>query len=138
MNWQGATLARLRSDTGVQAVVGVDGNGRRKIYWDEAPQGVARPFVTLFDPSEVRDQTMTGWHLPEARLQIDVWADSKDETITIMEAAVAALMPGGSFSGQTFQRAMVSIAPHGVGGERDGGTPVRRRMAELTLRYQPT
>lgn len=138
MDWHGAVLARLRGNAGFQAVVGLDANGRRKAYWDDAPQNTARPFVTLFDPSEIREQNLKGWNLPEARLQIDVWADTKDETVQIMEAALAALIPGGTNNGQTFQRAEVSIGPHGKGGERDGNTPIKRRMAELIVRYQPT
>jgi hypothetical protein len=137
MRWQGAALARLRANAGFQAVIGLDSEGRRKAYWDEAPQGVTRPYVTLFDPSGIRGQNLGGWDLPEARLQIDAWGDTKDQTIEIMEAALAALIPGGTNNGVTFQRAEVSIAPHGRSGERDGNTPVKRRMAELILRYQP-
>jgi hypothetical protein len=138
MRWQGAVLARLRGNAGFQAVVGLDGDNRRKAYWDEAPEGVPRPYVTLFDPSEIRPQNLKGWDLPEARLQIDAWADSKNETIEIMEAALAALIPGGTNNGVTFQRAEVTIGPHGLNGERDGNMPIKRRMAELMLRYQAT
>lgn len=134
MSWHTAMLARLRANVGVQAVLGVDDNGKRKAYWEDAPQGTARPYVTLFDPSEVRDQNLKGWNLRFARAQIDVWADTKEEAVDILEACVDALVPGGTFGGVTFQRAGVELV-RSIGGQRDGTKAVRHRAADLTFFY---
>jgi hypothetical protein len=67
MDWQGALLVRART-------------GQTKTYWEQAPQGTARPYVTLLDVTSLRPQTLTGWDLEAARVQIDVWANTYAES----------------------------------------------------------
>jgi hypothetical protein len=122
MDWQGALLARARA-------------GEAKTYWEQAPQGTARPYVTLLDVTSLRPQTLKGWDLEASRVQIDVWANSYASKQTIMEAVLAALIPGGTGNGHVFQRAEVALGPRDVAGERDGTTPVFRKTADLIIHH---
>jgi hypothetical protein len=124
MDWQGALLVRART-------------GQTKTYWEQAPQGTARPYVTLLDVTSLRPQTLTGWDLEAARVQIDVWANTYAEKQTIMEAVLAAVIPGGTGNGHIFQRADVALGPRDMAGERDGTTPVFRKSADLILHHKP-
>ena len=127
MDWQGALLAKLRAATGVTSLIGT------KSFWEQAPQGTARPYVTLLDVSESRPQILNGWDLEAARVQIDVWADTYSSKQAIMEAVLAALVPGHTTQSHTFQRADVALGPRDIAGERDGTLPVFRKTADLIL-----
>jgi hypothetical protein len=128
MDWQGAMLARLRAAAGVTALVGA------KTYWENAPQGVSRPYVTLLDVTQLRPQTLRGWDLEAARVQIDVWTDTYASKQAIMEAVLAALVPGGTFNGNTFQRADIDLGPRDIP-ERDGDTIIFRKSADLIIHH---
>lgn len=131
MDWQGALLARLRANGAVTALIST------KSYWEQAPQGTARPYVTLFDVTELRPQILNGWDLEAARVQIDVWANTYSSKQAIMEAVLTALVPGHTTSGHTFQRADVAMGPRDIAGERDGTTPVFRKTADLVIHHKP-
>jgi hypothetical protein len=131
MTWQGALLAKLRAAGAVTALIGA------KSYWEQAPQTTARPYVTLLDVSALRGQTLKGWDLEEGRVQIDVWTDSYTSKNTIMDAVLAALVPGHTTQGHTFQRADVALGPRDIAGERDGTTPVFRKTADLIIHHTP-
>lgn len=122
MDWQGALLVRARA-------------GHAKTYWEDAPQGTPRPYVTLTDITESRPQTLKGWDLEAARVQIDAWGDTIEEVNPMMEAVLAAIVPGGTSNGHTFQRATVAIGPRSIGGERDGTKPIKRRHADLIIHH---
>ena len=130
MDWQGALLARLRAAAGVTALVGT------KSYWEQAPQNTARPYVTLLDVTQLRPQTLKGWDLEAARIQIDVWANSYSSKQEIMEAVLAAMVPGHTTEGHTFQRADIALGPRDIAGERDGTTPVFRKTADLIVHHK--
>jgi hypothetical protein len=135
MDWTAALLARVRANAGVQALVGLDANNKRKIYWEQAPQGTTRPYVTLLDVTELRPQILKGWDLEAGRVQVDVWADSYTIKNNIMEAILAALVPGGTSNGHVFQRADIVMGPRDIAGERDGTIPVFRKTADLTIHH---
>lgn len=122
MDWQAALLIRART-------------GQSKTYWEQAPQGTTRPYVTLLDVTSLRPQTLKGWDLEAARVQIDVWADTYALKNSIMEAVLAALVPGATASGHKFQRADVAMGPRDIAGERDGTTPVFRKTADLIIHH---
>jgi hypothetical protein len=130
MDWFGALLTRANGAAALTALL-----GGQKVYPEEAPQGTARPYVTLLDVTELRPQTLKGWDLEAARVQVDVWANTYTSKNAIMEAALAALVPGGTFSGHKFQRADIAMGPRDVAGERDGTTPVRRKHADLIIHH---
>ena len=131
MDWQGAMLARLRAAAGVTALVGA------RTYWEQAPQNTARPYVTLLDVTQLRPQTLKDWDLEAARVQVDVWANTYAEKQTVMEAVLAALVPGITANGHKFQRADIALGPRDIAGERDGTTPVFRKTADLIIHHKP-
>lgn len=124
MDWQAALLVRARA-------------GVAKTYWVNAPQGTTRPYVTLLDVTSLRPQTLSGWDLEASRVQIDVWTDKYADKQTIMEAMLAALVPGGTSNGHTFQRADIALGPRDIAGERDGTNPVFRKNADLIIHHKP-
>lgn len=127
MDWQGALLAHLRAAAGVTSLIGT------KSYWEQVPQGTPRPYVTMLDVTQLRPQTLKGWDLEAARVQIDVWADTYGSKQAIMKAVLTALVPAHTNNGHTFQRADVALGPRDIAGERDGTTPVFRKTVDLIL-----
>lgn len=130
MDWQAALLARLRAAAGVTALVGT------KTYWENAPQGTARPYVTLLDVTQFRPQTLNEWDLEGARVQVDVWANTYASKQAIMEAVLAALVPGVTSNGHRFQRADVALGPRDIP-ERDGDTILYRKSADVIIHHSP-
>lgn len=130
MDWFGALLTRANGAAGITALLGAN-----KVFPEQATQSAARPYVTLLDVTELRPQTLKGWDLEAARVQIDVWANSYASKNAIMEAVLAALVPGGTFSGHIFQRADIAMGPRDVAGERDGTTTVFRKTADLVIHH---
>lgn len=125
MDWQAALLVRART-------------GQAKTYWEQAPQNTTRPYVTLLDATPSRPQTFDGWDLEASRVQVDVWANTYAEKNSIMEAVLAALVPGAAnANGHTFQRADIVLGPRDIAGERDGTTPVFRKSADLMIHHKP-
>lgn len=121
MDWQGALLVRART-------------GEAKTYWENAPQGTARPYVTLLDVTELRPQTLKDWDLEAARVQVDVWADSYASKQTITAAVLGAIVPGGTSSGHTFQRADIVLGPRDIP-ERDGEVIIFRKSTDLIIHH---
>lgn len=126
MDWQAALLAKVRAAAGVTALVGT------KSYWENAPQGTARPYVTLLDLTAGRPQHLTGFDLEPSRIQIDVWATTYASKQAIMEAVLAVLVPGGTSNGHKFSRADVALGPRDLP-ERDGDTIIYRKSADLII-----
>jgi hypothetical protein len=129
VTWQGALLARLRAAAGVTALIST------RSYWQQAPQSVVRPYVTLLDVTAFRPQILNGWDLEPSRVQIDAWSSEYLTSTTIMDAVLAALVPGGTSNGHTFQRADVALGPRDIAGERDGTTPIFRKSADLIIHH---
>lgn len=128
MDWQAALLARLRGAAGVTALVSA------KTYWENAPQNISRPYVTLLDMTAGRPQHFDGWDLEPSRVQVDVWANSYSSKQAIMEAVLAALVPANTSNGHTFQRAIVDGGPRDLP-ERDGETIIYRKTADLIIHH---
>jgi hypothetical protein len=134
MDWQSALLARLRSDEPTTALIGA------KSYWEQVPQNspaIERPYVTLFDVTELRPRTLKGWDVELARVQIDVWTDRYADKQLVTEAVLDALVPAHTTGGHVFQRAEVALGPRDVGGERDGATPIFRKTVDLSIYHTP-
>jgi hypothetical protein len=132
VDWFAAVVTRANGNAPLTVLLGAN-----KVYSEQAPQGAARPYVTLLDVTQLRPQTLKGWDLEAARVQIDVWANSYSSKNAIMEAVLTALVPGGTFSGHKFQRADVALGPRDIAGERDGTTPVYRKTADLIIHHKP-
>lgn len=131
MDWQAAMRARLTGNGALTTLL-----GGQKIYWENAPQGVARPYVTLLDVTETRPQILNGYDLEAARVQVDVWTDKYADKQAIMEAVLTAVVPGGTSNSHIFQRAMIDLGPRDVAGERDGDTIVYRKTADLIVHHR--
>ena len=106
-----------------------------KTYWVNAPQNTAFPYATLLDVTELRGQTLNGWDLEFARVQIDVWGLIYSDVQTGMEALLAALVPANTSNGHTFQRGDIALGPRDVGGEREGDTIIYRKSADLVIAH---
>jgi hypothetical protein len=130
MHWFSALIARANGAAGVTALIGTN-----KVYPEQAPQGTVRPYVTLLDVTELRPQTLKGWDLEAARVQVDVWADKYSTKNAVMEAILTALVPGNTSNGHTFQRADIALGPRDIAGERDGTAIVYRKTADLIIHH---
>lgn len=130
MDWFAALVTRANGNSGVTTALGATD----KVYPEAAPQGTARPYVTLLDVTQLRPQTLTDWDLEAARVQIDVWASSYAQKQSIMEAILAAIVPGGSSNGHTFQRADIALGPRDIP-ERDGEVIIFRKSADLIIHH---
>ena len=108
-----------------------------KSYPENAPQGTAMPYATLLDVTESRPQHLTDYDLEFARVQIDVWALSVADARAGMETILAALVPGDTSNGHTFQRADIVLGPRAIGGEREGDSIIYRRSADLMIPHKP-
>lgn len=122
MLWQGGFIARAIA-------------AYAHTYWVNAPQGQALPYATLLDVTEMRPQHLSGFDLEFARVQIDVWGATYADVQTGMEALLAALVPGNTSNGHTFQRADIVLGPRDVGGEREGETIIYRKSADLMVAH---
>jgi hypothetical protein len=120
MDWQAAFIARARA-------------AYTRTYWVNAVQGAVKPYATLLDVTELRPQTLTDWDLEMARVQIDVWGLTYADVQAGMAALLAALVPGNTSNGHTFQRADIALGPRDIGGEREGDTIIYRKSADLIV-----
>lgn len=130
MDWFAALVTRANGDAPLTTLL-----GGQKIYPENAKPSAARPYATLLDVTELRPQLLKGWDLEAARVQLDVWTDSYKTKNIIMEALLAAILPGITSNGHVFQRAMVVLGPRDVAGERDGETIIYRKSADLMIHH---
>jgi hypothetical protein len=130
MDWFAAMLTRANAASALTTLL-----GGQKIYWENAPQGTARPYVTLLDVTELRPQILNGYDLEAARVQVDVWTDKYSDKQAIMQATLDALVAANTSNGNTFQRAMIELGPRDVAGERDGDTIIYRKTADLIIHH---
>lgn len=130
MDWFAALLTRANGNGALTTLL-----GGQKVFPEDAPQGTARPYVTLLDVTEFRPQLLNGWDLEASRVQADVWANDYKQKNAIMEAFLAAVVPGGTFHGHKFSQADIVLGPRDVGGERDGQIPIRRKHADLIIHH---
>jgi hypothetical protein len=88
-----ALIAHLLADSGVQALAQT-GAAAARLYWVHAPQGVAKPYATLFKVAGLRDTPLSGPNgFQQSRVQVDcyglTYASAKGLARAI-EAAVGA------------------------------------------------
>lgn len=132
MDWQGALLAKVRAYAGLTALVGA------RSYWNEAPQGQPRPYVVLSIPSALRPQHLGGFDLPESVVQFSAFTNTVEQKFPIMEAIVAAVVPGGTSNGHVFQRGGVIIGPMDGPPGTDGTKTVPHGLVQIRLRHTPS
>ena len=132
MDWFAALLTRANGAAGVTSAI-VTAN---RVYPVNAPQSVARPYVTALDLTPGRPQHLTGYNLEPSRVQFDVWGNTYKQVSAIMEALLTALVPGGTFNGHKFSRADVELGPRDLP-ERDGDTIIYRKSVDLIIHHKP-
>jgi hypothetical protein len=127
---EGALRARLLAAAPVTAKVGT------RVYWDDRPQSSSLPAVLLTVISDIRDQTLKGFDMPEARVQADVLALSFADKKALKEAVIAALAPAEEINGIQFMRATdISAVPRN---ERTDTQFVFRDAIDFLIRWKIT
>lgn len=123
MDWRTALRAR---------VTGLAGG---RVYWADRPQSSALPAIVLTAVSDDRPQHLKGFSLAPGRIQIDAYAATSKESWDLAEAALAALVPGGTFNGHNFSRADVALGLRDLT-ERSGTTTTFRVSFDLTIHHE--
>jgi len=117
MSWESAVRDRLIEDAAVAALIGSGSDGGPSIDWGELRQGAQRPAIELKLVSDRRPTTHDGFDsIRASRVRAMVQAATRAEVAALREAAIAALVPPGSYSGVWFDRAEVDLL-------RDAGGP---------------
>lgn len=98
MNWQEALTQRLLDDAGVTAIVGT------RVRWDRVDQDDVPPYAILTVISDPRPRHMEGGQgFRPSLVQMAFYHDvSRTAAITLRDAAIDALAPGGVFDGRRF------------------------------------
>ncbi|XUU60643.1 hypothetical protein ACRAQ6_13950 [Erythrobacter sp. HA6-11] len=102
MDWQQALALRLIED-GATSAIAAD-----RWDWDEREQTTKLPCGVLRLVSDPRPQHLAGFvSRRESRVQVNCEATDRDTAIALREAAIAAVVPGGTFNGIGFGRGMI-------------------------------
>lgn len=100
MNWQQALRQRLLDAPAVSAIIAA------RATWRVRPADGPLPALVLTTVSDPRPQTLKEFYpRRESRVQLDCYAATQAEVSALCDAAIAALAPGGAFSGIKFGRA---------------------------------
>lgn len=95
-------MAYLLADSGLMALVKAEAQVAR-VHWLQAPQGVAKPYVTLQRISGLRDTPMDGPSgIVESRVQIDCYGLKYGDAKAVARAIEALLSGAGFTSGSTW------------------------------------
>jgi glutathione S-transferase len=122
MDWRAALRARLTGLAGGQ------------VYWAERPQATTVPAIVLIAVSDDRPQHLKGYDLAPGRVQIDSYGANSKAAWDLAEAALAAVIAGGTFNGHNFSRADVALGPRDLT-ERVSNTTVFRVSMDLIFHH---
>jgi hypothetical protein len=122
MDWRAALRSRVM------------GLASGRVYLDERPQGDPLPGLVLVVVSDDRPQHLKGFELAPGRVQIDAYAASSKAAWDLGEAALALLVPGGTFNGHVFSRADVALGLRSLP-ERVGNTTIFRVSMDLIFHH---
>lgn len=103
MSVEVALRSRLKADAAVAAIVAT------RIDWSVRPQRSAMPAIVLQVVSDVRPQTFkenTGTR--ETRVQIDCYALTRAQAISLRDAVINAISSGGTFFSVSFSRTFIN------------------------------
>ena len=104
MNWEQATRQRLLGDATLAGLVATRSD------WGERPEGSPLPALVLRLTSDSKPQHMQGFiGFRESRVQLLAVADDHATALEIIEAAIAALAPAGTFSAVRFGRSFFEL-----------------------------
>lgn len=97
-----ALRSRLMEDPAIKSIVD------SRIDWGQRKAGY--PCIVLKAMPSPRRQTYKGFAaMQQTRVQIDCMAVDRDTVIRLREAAIAAVVPAGTFHGTTFRRGFVDL-----------------------------
>jgi hypothetical protein len=128
MDWQQALARRLIAAPAVAAIAA------DRWDWDEREQTSWLPGGVLELISDPRPQHLGGFHSRrESRVQISCLAMNRAEAIALRDAAIAAVVPGGTFGGIRFGRGMIE----NVSGDTDRteGARIYRQRFDLLVMH---
>lgn len=124
---QTALRARLLAAEPVTAIAG------QRVTWLVRPQGSALPALTLQAITGERRQHLKGFvGARSTTVQIDSWAESYGAAKALIEAALAAAVGAGTFSGVRFGRATDVGEPRDLG-EQTSTVFLFRQSVDLTV-----
>lgn len=127
MDYEAALIARVRTDSGVTAIIGNRSN------WDERPQASGLPALTFQTVTDERAQHLKGYAgMQEVTVQADIWAATSVQRRAAREAVIAALVPPTVVDGISFRRAEVTAR---AGSEKQGEQTIYRASLDFTFRY---
>jgi len=124
MDFYEALRARLLADSAVSAIVGT------KVAWEEQPQGVEAPHVTLTTISDTRPEHLKGYQETRStRVQADCRALTFAQALALAHAVIAAVEAPGTFFGHRFGRTKAE-GPRSIVDDVEDHT-VRRQSVDL-------
>lgn len=108
--------ARLRADATVAGLVGT------RVYWTNRPQNSLLPAIRLNGVVDPRPQHLKGYHGARVTLvQADCMAATKDASMQVAEAVIAALAQPATFGGVKFGRTSVEAVRPDAGEDTPSG-----------------
>ncbi|WP_454599121.1 hypothetical protein [Qipengyuania sp. SM2507] len=122
MSFEAALRVRLQDDPATEELLGVHPDDEAKsIDWTVRRQGAPLPAIVLETISDPRPQTHDGFDgIRPTRVQVSCLAADKTTAVALREAAIAAMVPAGTFAGVQFDRARVD-AVRDLGRQTDTG-----------------
>lgn len=124
MDFYEALRARLLADGAVAAIAGT------KVAWEEQPQGVDLPHVTLLAVSDPRPEHLKGYQRTRStRVQADCRAETFAQSLALAHAVIAAVEAPGIFHGHRFGRTKAE-GPRSIVDDVEDHT-VRRQSVDL-------
>lgn len=129
-----AIFDRLSNYAGLTALVGAAASAR--IYPDEAPPGVARPYIVFWQPGD-ENHHLSGSDagIVTARLQFDCYDEDQDDARAVGAQVVAALSRyGGTHAGVVIQTIFIENRFDGV----EDDTRLKVRVIDTIVWYEGT
>lgn len=111
MSWEVAVRERLLADLAVAGLAGrhPEDDGL-SIDWGTLRQDAPRPGIVLKLAGDPRPQTHDGFDsIRPSRVRAAISAETRGAVVALREAAIAALVPAGEFSGVWFDRARIEL-----------------------------
>lgn len=131
MDWMAALRARATGDGTLAALIST------RADWAQRKQSDPLPALTFLLVSDERPQHLKGFDgLLPSRVQVDSYAKTHKAAWTVAEAALSALVSGGTFSGHKFSRAIVDLPPRDFP-ETVGTETVFRVSMDLLFHHAP-
>lgn len=138
MDWRAALRERALADAPLVALLRdytpTGGTPTKTVFLDDRPQGSPMPALLIVIIDDGRPQHLKGFGLAPGRVQLDSFGSTTKAAWAVIDAAITALVPGGTFFGHKFGRTDVSIGPRSLP-ERVSSTTVFRVSMDLIFHH---